>query len=156
MQKKGKFVIFTDGSCYGNPGKGGTGAVVLQNGIAIERISQGYISTTNNRMELRAAIAALEKYNSADEIEIWSDSRYVVNGAEDWMKGWKENGWKRKEGNRNKEVSNLDLWMKVDELNNERVHWNWVKGHASDEWNEMADTIAQTAALRGPHIPDTR
>ena len=146
-------MIFTDGSCLGNPGRGGIGAVILEGGAVADTISQGYNRTTNNRMEMRACIEALKRYAKGDnQIEIWADSQYVVRGIKEWIPKWKKNGWRTVN---KKAVKNLDLWKKLDTLNNENVSWDWVKGHANDEWNEMADTMATNASHRGPFQNDT-
>ena len=105
-----EYEVYTDGSCKGNPGPGGIGAVVYRDGSIVETYSQGYYRTTNNRMELRAVIEVLKKYGNVDKITVWTDSEYVRKGITQWMDGWKRNGWARMEGGRRKPVKNVDLW----------------------------------------------
>lgn len=135
--------IYTDGACSGNPGKGGWGTVVyFQNGERQEL--GGYApQTTNNRMEMQAAIAALEyfaKSGQADGITLYTDSEYVKNGITKWIRGWKKKGWKTSSG---KAVLNQDLWETLDQLNNPAVTWQYVRGHAGNEGNERCDAIAR-------------
>ena len=138
-----KIEIFTDGSCLGNPGPGGYAAILRykQN----ERIlSEGYYRTTNNRMELLAAIVALEAVKEKCYITLYSDSQYLRNGIMSWIFNWKKNGWKTSQ---KKSVKNADLWRRLDNV--ATVHqrdWHWVKGHAGHEENERCDVIAKEAA----------
>jgi ribonuclease HI len=131
---------YTDGACSGNPGPGGWG--VLLRGTGEERtFCGGEAQTTNNRMELTAAIRALEETAASTAIKITTDSQYVKNGVESWVHGWKRNGWKTAA---RKPVKNKDLWQRLDELaSGRRVTWAWVKGHAGHEGNEMADELAR-------------
>ena len=156
MTKQEKYTIYTDGSCFGNPGKGGLAYVVYKEGdsVPIYTYTQGFLKTTNNRMEMRAVIEALKKFGGEGDITIWSDSKYVVQGVSDWLEGWKKNDWKRREGNRLRSIKNLDLWKQLDELNNENIKWHWVKGHANDLGNDTADCLAVEASKRGPYIND--
>ena len=138
-----KYTIYTDGACSGNPGPGGWGAVIFDNDNKQKNISGSEENTTNNRMELSAAIMALEEVNSNSEITIYTDSTYVKNGITEWVLKWKENGWK----NSNKEpVKNKDLWEKLDNLCEQNtINWKWVKGHASNKYNNLADELATKA-----------
>lgn len=134
--------IYTDGACSGNPGPGGWGAL-LQFGDAEKEIYGGEPETTNNRMELMAAIKALESikpgYNGA--IILWTDSTYVMKGITEWIHGWKKRGWKKSD---KKPVINTDLWKQLDSINAQhKVTWKWVKGHAGDAGNERADELAR-------------
>ena len=138
-----KYTIYTDGACSGNPGPGGWGAVIFDNENKQKNISGSEENTTNNRMELSAAIMALEEVNTNSEITIYTDSTYVKNGITEWVLKWKENGWK----NSNKEpVKNKDLWEKLDNLCEQNtINWKWVKGHASNKYNNLADELATKA-----------
>ena len=138
-----KYTIYTDGACSGNPGPGGWGAVIFDNENKQKNISGREENTTNNRMELSAAIMALQEVNTNSEITIYTDSTYVKNGITEWVLKWKENGWK----NSNKEpVKNKDLWKKLDTLCKQNiVNWKWVKGHASNKYNNLADELATKA-----------
>ena len=138
-----KYIIYTDGACSGNPGPGGWGAVILDKDNKQKNISGSEENTTNNRMELSAAIMALEEVNMNSEITIYTDSTYVKNGITEWVLKWKENGWK----NSNKEpVKNKDLWEKLDNLCEQNtINWKWVKGHASNKYNNLADELATKA-----------
>ena len=138
-----KYTIYTDGACSGNPGPGGWGAVIFDNDNKQKNISGSEENTTNNRMELSAAIMALEEVNTNSEITIYTDSTYVKNGITEWVLKWKENGWK----NSNKEpVKNKDLWEKLDNLCEQNtINWKWVKGHASNKYNNLADELAAKA-----------
>ena len=132
--------IWTDGACSGNPGPGGWG-VLLRYGSHEKELSGGEAETTNNRMELLAAITALESLTRASAITIVTDSAYVKNGVTGWIHGWKRNGWKT--ANR-KPVKNVDLWQRLDEAQaRHRVTWEWVKGHAGHPENERADELAR-------------
>ena len=138
-----KYTIYTDGACSGNPGPGGWGAVIFDNENKQKNISGSEENTTNNRMELSAAIMALKEVNTNSEITIYTDSTYVKNGITEWVLKWKENGWK----NSNKEpVKNKDLWEKLDNLCEQNiVNWKWVKAHASNKYNNLADELATKA-----------
>ncbi|GGY44243.1 ribonuclease HI [Parvularcula lutaonensis] len=131
---------YTDGACSGNPGPGGWGVLLVFNGEQKE-LCGGEAETTNNRMELMAAIRALEEVAPNTEISITTDSQYVKNGVESWVHGWKRNGWKTAA---KKPVKNKDLWVRLDGLAGERkVKWAWVKGHAGHDGNEAADALAR-------------
>lgn len=135
--------IYTDGGCHGNPGPGGWGAVVISP-LGKKELSGGEDNTTNNRMELTAAIRALEyaKENfSGQAISVFIDSQYVKNGITSWIKNWKAKGWLTAA---RKPVLNQDLWRELDSLNAAlNVEWTWVKGHAGVEYNEICDSLCQ-------------
>lgn len=132
-----KVIIYTDGACSGNPGPGGWGALLLCNGHEKELF--GYeLETTNNRMELKAVIEGLRALSREVYIDIFTDSKYVMDGAMQWMAGWKAKGWSKKGG-----LKNVDLWQELDaELAKHKVNWQWVKGHSGVEGNERADALA--------------
>ena len=139
---KGDLVIYTDGACSGNPGPGGWG-VLMQFGNKEKTLNGGEPETTNNRMELMAAIKALEAINPEFKgtITLWTDSTYVLKGITEWIHGWKKRGWKKSD---KKPVINKDLWQRLDVLNAEKnINWKWVKGHAGVEGNERADELAR-------------
>ena len=135
-----KFKIYTDGACSGNPGKGGWAAIILDNDLNQSNISGSETNTTNNRMELLAPIMALKKIKKKSRITIFTDSKYVKDGITDWIKKWKLNNWK---SSKKKPVKNKDLWMKLDNscLKHE-VTWKWVKAHAGNKYNNLADLLA--------------
>ena len=138
-----KVEIFTDGSCLGNPGPGGWGALLRYDGVE-KKFSGACDETTNNRMELFAAIAALEKLKRPSDVVITTDSRYVQRGVNEWLEGWKKNNWRN---SARKPVKNKDLWEKLDkQLENHNVIWKWVKGHAGHRENEIVDKLATSAA----------
>jgi ribonuclease HI len=140
-----KVVVFTDGACSGNPGPGGWGAILTFRGVEKE-LKGGENPTTNNRMELMAAISALEAMKRPARIELHTDSQYVKNGITTWIHNWKRNGWRTAD---KKPVKNEDLWKRLDEaLAIHQVDWRWVKGHAGHEMNERADELAR-AGLKG-------
>lgn len=130
--------VFTDGACAGNPGPGGWGVLILEAGGARE-ISGGESATTNNRMEMTAAIEALKA--TAGSVRLHTDSQYLKNGITEWMRKWKRNGWRTAEG---KPVKNQDLWESLDVLaSSRRIEWTWVRGHAGHPENERADALAR-------------
>ena len=134
-----KVEIYTDGACRGNPGPGGWGAVLMY-GEKTKEIYGGENNTTNNRMELMAAIRALEALNRGCELTLYTDSQYVRKGITEWIMNWKKRGWKTAA---KKPVKNADLWQLRDEQGNKHsVNWVWVKGHAGNEGNELADDLA--------------
>jgi ribonuclease HI len=134
--------IFTDGACSGNPGPGGWGAILRWNGNEKE-LSGGEIETTNNRMELMAAIAALDSLTRPMSVRIHTDSQYVKDGITKWIAGWKKNGWKTAA---RKPVKNEDLWKRLDAAQaRHRVTWHWVRGHNGHAENERADLLARNA-----------
>lgn len=140
-----EIIVYTDGGCSGNPGPGGWGIVVIANGEA-RQLSGGEKITTNNRMELTAAISALSVIQNTPsfngkKIIVNIDSQYVKNGITLWIKSWKQKGWKTAD---KKPVKNQDLWQQLDDLNSSLdVEWNWVKGHAGIEYNEICDQLCQ-------------
>ena len=137
--------IATDGACKGNPGRGGWG-VLLRAGTTEKELSGGEAHTTNNRMELMAAIQGLKALNKPCRVKLSTDSRYVMDGLTKWIKGWQRNGWKTAD---KKPVKNSDLWIELlDAAKPHRIEWLWVKGHAGHPDNERADQLASDAALR--------
>jgi ribonuclease HI len=134
--------IWTDGACSGNPGPGGWGAVLRYGGTEKE-LSGGEAATTNNRMELMAAIQALEALKRHSTVRLHTDSKYVMDGLTKWIHGWKKNGWKTAD---KKPVKNEDLWKRLDEANARHdVTWKWVKGHSDNVMNNRADELARSA-----------
>ena len=141
-----KVVIFTDGACRGNPGPGGWGAI-LTFGDKQKEIWGGEPATTNNRMELMAAIQALGALTKACKVELHTDSQYVQKGISEWMPGWKARGWKTAAKD---PVKNADLWKRLDEARlRHEVSWKWVKGHNGHEMNERADRLANRGLREG-------
>ena len=131
--------VFTDGACSGNPGPGGWGAILRFNG-KVRELSGGEASTTNNRMELMAAIEALNALKEPCHVLMHTDSKYVMDGISGWIHGWKRNGWKTAD---RKPVKNAELWQRLDALRTlHHVEWRWVKGHSGDPGNERADGLA--------------
>ncbi len=134
--------IHTDGACSGNPGPGGFGAI-LQWGDHTKELKGAEAHTTNNRMELMAAITALESLKRTCVVDLHTDSQYLRNGIMTWIKGWKRNGWKTAD---RKPVKNVDLWQRLDAaLAHHTVHWHWVRGHSGHDLNERADVLAREA-----------
>jgi ribonuclease HI len=137
-----KVLIYSDGACSGNPGPGGWGAVLIS-GKHRKEISGGEVLTTNNRMELLAAISALDALKKRSDVELYTDSAYVKNGITGWIHGWKKNGWRTAD---RKPVKNAELWQRLDALRNKHnVAWHWLKGHAGHPENERADELARQA-----------
>ncbi|MDQ6620117.1 MAG: ribonuclease HI [Pseudomonadota bacterium] len=135
--------VYTDGACKGNPGRGGWGAILTW-GDQEREIFGGEAHTTNNRMELTAVIRALESLKRACAVDLYTDSQYVKQGIEQWIHGWKRNGWKTSD---RKPVKNADLWRELDALARQHdVHWHWVRGHADDAGNIRADELANRGA----------
>jgi ribonuclease HI len=140
-----KVEIFTDGACSGNPGPGGWGAV-LRYGDHERELSGGEPATTNNRMELMAAIAGLEALKRPCIVHVTTDSNYVRDGVTKWIHGWKRNGWRTAD---KKPVKNIELWQRLDAARApHEVHWHWVKGHSGHPENERADQLARDAIVR--------
>ena len=131
--------IYTDGACSGNPGPGGWGAILMYKGQSRE-LSGGERDTTNNRMELSGAIAALNSLKEPCAVSLYTDSQYIANAInKNWLSGWKAKGWKRKDG----ELKNVDLWQELDRLLSvHQVSFHWVKGHADNEFNNRCDALA--------------
>jgi ribonuclease HI len=135
-----KVIVHTDGACSGNPGPGGWGAILVYNGTRKE-LSGGEAETTNNRMELMGAIAALETLKRPCKVEMHVDSAYVKDGITKWIHGWKRNGWKTAD---KKPVKNMELWQRLDKaILTHDISWHWVKGHAGHDENERADELAR-------------
>jgi len=138
-----RVTIATDGACSGNPGPGGWGAILVSGALRKE-ISGGEPQTTNNRMELTAAIEALKALNGPSDVDLYTDSTYVKKGITEWIDAWKRNGWRRRSGKRWLPVKNEDLWRTLDDLvSKHRVRFHWVEGHAGHEENERADALAR-------------
>lgn len=134
--------IFTDGACRGNPGPGGWGALLRYDGV-VKELSGATAETTNNRMELTAAIKALEQLNRSCRVQLTTDSTYLKNGITQWLPGWKNRNW-RTAGK--KPVKNIDLWQQLDAVSGKHeVEWHWVKGHSGHPENELADRLANQA-----------
>jgi ribonuclease HI len=143
--------IYTDGSCIGNPGPGGYGAVLVSGGHRKE-LAQGFKLTTNQRMELMAVIAALEALKEASQVRIFTDSMYVRNGITAWVENWVRNGWQT---SGKKPVMNRDLWERLLRLRNRHsIEWKWIKGHAGTRENERADELANVASRAGRFVED--
>ncbi len=143
------FIIYTDGSCLRNPdGPGGWAAVIIDAGTGeVRELHEGNPSTTNNRMELSAAIAALSAVEDGTSVTLYTDSQYMKNAfTRNWIRNWKRNGWKTSKGT---DVLNKELWLKLDELfSTHQVYFKWVKGHAGNTYNERCDVLARTEAMK--------
>ena len=139
-----QIIIYTDGACSGNPGPGGWGYIVIDSEGLEDRQYGHEKYTTNNRMEMMAVIKALMTLELSSDIKLHTDSQYVIKGITEWVKGWKARGWKTAS---KAPVKNVDLWMLIDELNQmHKIQWVWVKGHAGDKYNELADALACAGA----------
>src|SRR5579862_4958204 len=135
-------LIYTDGACRGNPGPGGWG-VLLRYGKKEKILSGAESHTTNNRMELTAALQALLALSEPCKIDLYTDSQYVQKGISEWLSGWKRRGWK---SSANKPIKNVDLWEALDEaIGHHQVNWHWVKGHSGHTENELVDSVANQA-----------
>ena len=140
MATKPRAIVYTDGACAGNPGAGGWGAILIWDGHRKE-LSGGEPATTNNRMELMAAISALEALDRPSHVDMHTDSEYVQKGISSWIHGWKRKGWRTAAGT---PVKNAELWRRLDAARlRHEVAWNWVRGHAGDAENERADELAR-------------
>ncbi len=140
--KKSAIDIFTDGACSGNPGPGGWGAI-LRSGLHEKEISGGEFATTNNRMEITAAIRALHTLKHSSDVIIHTDSRYLMDGATRWLPRWKANGWKTSD---KKPVKNVDLWQELETASApHKITWRWVEGHSGHPENDRADALARAA-----------
>ncbi|MGH6737229.1 MAG: ribonuclease HI [Methyloceanibacter sp.] len=140
MADRPKVVIHTDGACSGNPGPGGWGAI-LESGAHRKEIKGGEAMSTNNRMELTAAIEALEALKAPSDVDLYTDSNYLRGGITSWIKGWKRNGWRTAE---RKPVKNAELWQRLEQAEaRHKVRWHWVKGHVGHDDNERADELAR-------------
>jgi len=141
-RSKPRVVIYTDGACSGNPGPGGWGAVLIA-GRHRKELAGAEAATTNNRMELLAAISALEALKGPSIVEVHTDSQYLRDGVTRWIHGWKRNGWRTAD---KKPVKNVELWQRLDAAQGRHeVSWHWVRGHAGDALNERADELARAA-----------
>ena len=135
--------IYTDGSCLGNPGKGGWAALIINDGKKTQ-IKGSKKNTTNNQMELLATIKALQKVPKGSKVQIFTDSKYLKLGITEWIHNWKKNGWKT---SKKKKVKNIEFWTELDLLSNEfEIKWNWIKAHSTDNLNNEVDLIAREAA----------
>jgi ribonuclease HI len=135
-------IIYTDGACRGNPGPGGWGAL-LRSGDVIKELSGAEENTTNNRMEIVAAIKALEALTESCTVDLYTDSQYVQKGISEWLSGWKKRNWQKAD---KKPVKNVDLWQLLDlQANRHQVKWHWVKGHSNHPENDKADALATQA-----------
>jgi ribonuclease HI len=144
MDTKSKVVIYTDGSCDMNPGPGGWAALLKAKGR--EKVLTGSeADTTNNRMELTAALRALEALKQPSRVQLYTDSEYLKRGINEWMENWRARGWKRKGG----KLANVDLWQALDQaIQRHEVEWHWVRGHAGNRDNQRVDRLARQAMLR--------
>lgn len=141
MASQPEVTIYTDGACFGNPGPGGW-AALLRYGKHEKAISGGEKDTTNNRMELQAALEALMALKEPCLVTLFTDSEYLKKGITEWMPNWKRRNWRRKGG----KLANEDLWMKLDEeIARHDIHWRWVRGHAGNRMNERVDQLAKKA-----------
>ena len=147
-----KVQIYTDGACTGNPGKGGFGAVLIYNDVEKE-ISKGFRKTTNNRMELLAAVEALEILKEPCEVDLYSDSKYLTDAInKGWLESWVKNGWRKAD---KKPVLNIDLWERLMHLKDRHcVNFIWVKGHAGNKYNEICDALAVNAYTNAANYID--
>ncbi len=140
-----KIIIYTDGACSGNPGKGGWGAILMFKEHE-KKISGGLKETTNNQMEIRAVIEALKIIKKSSQIIIYTDSKYVMDGITKWINGWKKNGWRTAD---RKPVKNSELWQELDEeVGKHGIEWRWVKGHSGDKYNDIADELARNGIAK--------
>ncbi|WP_407185865.1 ribonuclease HI [Bradyrhizobium centrosematis] len=145
MSERPNVTIYTDGACSGNPGPGGWGAI-LRFGDKEKELSGGERHTTNNQMELMAAISALEALKKPCTVDLYTDSQYVRQGITGWIFGWKRNGWRTAD---KKPVKNVELWQRLDAaLKQHEVRWHWVKGHAGHPENERADQLARDGIVK--------
>jgi ribonuclease HI len=151
MAERPKVVIHTDGACSGNPGPGGWGAI-LESGARRKEIKGGEALTTNNRMELTAAIEALEALKAPADVDLYTDSNYVRGGITGWIRRWKSNGWRTAD---RKPVKNAELWERLDQAcARHKVRWHWVRGHSGHDDNERADELAREGMA--PFLPARR
>lgn len=152
MNKPRKQVeLFTDGACLGNPGPGGYGAI-LRYGKHEKELAGGFALTTNNRMEMLAAIVALEQLTTGCDVVIYTDSKYLLQGITQWLPGWIRKNWRTADG---KPVKNVDLWQRLQQaVANHSIDWRWVKGHSGHPENERCDVLARTAAESSPTTAD--
>ena len=146
MNTMPQVTIYTDGACDPNPGPGGW-AALLRSGEHVKEISGNASNTTNNRMELTAAIQALRSLRQPCQIDLYTDSEYLKRGITEWLPGWRRRGWRRKDG----ELANADLWQDLDQtMQPHEIRWHWVRGHASDRDNQRVDRLARMAIRQQP------
>jgi ribonuclease HI len=139
-KRRPHITIYTDGACSGNPGPGGWGAILVS-GAHRKELKGGEAETTNNRMELTAAISALEALKRPSKVELWTDSNYLKDGISKWIHGWKQNGWRTAD---KKPVKNVELWQRLDAARQtHEITWHWIRGHAGHPENERADELAR-------------
>jgi ribonuclease HI len=149
--------IYTDGACpKGNPGPGGWAAIILDNGVLLERLSGGFKRTTNNRMEIMAVLYGLDFIGTEHRVRVYVDSKYAINGMTIWLDKWARNNFIRKEGSRKCALANADLWKKWHAVRGiyTKVEFQWVKAHSSNTWNDLADKEAKEAAMTKAHLDD--
>jgi ribonuclease HI len=145
MKEMHHVVIYTDGACSGNPGPGGWGAL-LQFGRHEKELSGGEQKTTNNRMEITAAVMALRALKEPCRVDLYTDSEYLKKGITEWIGNWKRLGWRRGSPGKTKPLANADLWQELDrEIRSHQIEWHWLKGHAGQAGNERADELASSA-----------
>lgn len=150
-ERQSGVTVYTDGACSGNPGPGGWGAILIY-GPYRKEINGGTENTTNNRMELTAAIAALESLNRKCHVDLYTDSRYVRDGISKWIDGWKNNGWRTAQ---RRPVKNVDLWQRLEQARSRHdVAWHWVKGHDGQPENERADELARMGMAQLAEVDD--
>ena len=148
MAKKPQVIIYTDGACSGNPGPGGWGAL-LQFGKHEKELSGGERETTNNRMEITAAVMALRSLKEPCKVDLYTDSEYLKKGITEWIENWKKLGWRRGSPGKTRSLANADLWKELDQaISAHEINWHWVKGHAGQSGNERADRLAVGAMKR--------
>ncbi len=146
LNKKFNFIVYTDGACLGNPGPGGWAAIIINENNQIKKIYGSEKNTTNNRMELQASIKAINEIKNCSNIKIFTDSKYLIDGINNWIIKWKKNNWMT---SNKKPVKNKDLWITLDNLlTNFSVEWEWVKGHSGDKINEEVDLMARNEAMK--------
>ncbi len=148
MKDKPHVVIYTDGACSGNPGPGGWGAL-LQFGKHVKELSGAERETTNNRMEITAAVRALRALKEPCLVDLYTDSEYLKKGITEWIVNWKKLGWRRGSPGKTKPLANADLWQELDRaISSHQIKWHWLRGHAGQEGNERADQLA-VRAMKG-------
>ncbi len=146
MAERPHVTIYTDGACEPNPGPGGWAALLLSDGRESE-LAGAEVQTTNNRMELTAAVKALESLHQACKVDIYTDSEYLKRGITEWLPDWRRRGWKRKTG----QLKNIDLWKALEAcLEENEITWHWVRGHAGNQYNQRVDSLARRAMRNSP------
>ncbi len=135
--------IYSDGSCLGNPGRGGWAALIRE-GTQERILTGGEAQSTNNRMELTAALRALEALSGNSQVDFYTDSQYLRRGVTEWLPGWRARGWKRKGG----KLANIELWQALEQaIERHQIHWHWIKGHSTNKDNQRVDKLAREAIL---------